>query len=265
MESKEVFDYVMTTPANTNPAVLKGLLDKLSDDSKGDSSLPAPTAAIEGKFIHVVGTPRQQINTVFQGNATKTTEDASIYELANTNLDYFVEGALITLTTSMGSDSSKVKAYDGDLLVTLFPNSSISNGVTIQLNSQEQKLYMKFLNTVPSEQEISTTITSQLYDYSWQAIDGALPFSFHVDWEPVSSGYIIRDTTYDKIWNALNEGRPVTVIFTNSDGFIWSSSHLCRKWGQDTYNIEFLIGFTNDTDYGILVISPENLVVFYKP
>lgn len=48
MSSKdEIFNYVMKTPQNTNPAILGQLLDKLD-------SLPTPTAADFGKVMKVV-------------------------------------------------------------------------------------------------------------------------------------------------------------------------------------------------------------------
>ena len=46
-DKDEIFDYVMNTPDNTNPAILRGLLDDLNS-----SNLPPVTAADKGKFLH---------------------------------------------------------------------------------------------------------------------------------------------------------------------------------------------------------------------
>lgn len=50
MSKEQVMDYVMNTPANTNPNVLSGMLDGISG-----TQLPSPTESDNGKVLGVDG------------------------------------------------------------------------------------------------------------------------------------------------------------------------------------------------------------------
>ena len=50
MSKEQVMDYVMNSPANTNPNVLSGMLDEISG-----TQLPAPTESDNGKVLGVDG------------------------------------------------------------------------------------------------------------------------------------------------------------------------------------------------------------------
>ena len=74
MGKKEILDYVMNTPRNTNRAVLGGMLDEISG-----TKLPSPTPSDDGKVLGVDGGEYKLIEQ--SGGSASSADDIDVLNI----------------------------------------------------------------------------------------------------------------------------------------------------------------------------------------
>lgn len=246
----EIINYTMTTPENTNPAVLGGLLDKLSSSS--GSGLPTPTVEDFGKVMKVVraaGSP----NIIFPEAYVLMEIESTRSILPNADTSYFTEGSVIKLCVDETEYSSTILYDDEDWgLCAIFNNERF----ILSINTEDNGLYFINQDAGDKDYEFLISVEQINFVYSWQPAPQS--FDVHITYKNDRYG---ADATYEKILEAAKQGERVNVyVDRNALSFAGFLSRYPLLPDQVQQPTDLNLVFTGN--FSKLEIDPDDLITF---
>ena len=184
MGKKQVIDYVMNSPANTNKAVLEGMLDGV-----GGVDVPTPTASDNGKYLGVEDGEYALVEASSGSGGTLVTINVAL-ESFEADMKYYS-----ATDTSMPFAEMVQKITDGTPLTieVVYSDSSLPSGnFTKEIFSSYQ-----FKQLMYAESFYATNIN---------AIDSGAQEGVLVDYSKLIIGFFIADNTSNSGFTSCASG-----------------------------------------------------------
>lgn len=116
MDTQTVLKYVMNSPENTNPNVLKGMLDQLSGGGGGESGFSTARVTVNNQALAFY-MPIVDPNTISIAKPTSGTFDVPLYK---GRLDMFLEkGVTANIESGNATLEGNYLVITGDCTITI--------------------------------------------------------------------------------------------------------------------------------------------------